>query len=180
MGSGMRWAMDTAAPEPVAIPASPRAGSDSAAAFEAFFREAEPILRRALVAAYGPDLGRDAASEALAYAWEHWDRLSQMSNLPGYLFRVGQTRGIRSKRQPVLHDRSSWPEYQFEPGLPAALAQLSERQRLAVVLVHGYGYTLQEVADLAGLHKASVQTHAARGLARLRAALTPPGSASGQ
>lgn len=180
MGSGMRWAMDTAPPEPVAIPASPRPGSDSAAAFEAFFREAEPILRRALVAAYGPDLGRDAASEALAYAWEHWDRLSQMSNLPGYLFRVGQTRGIRSKRQPVLHDRSSWPEYQFEPGLPAALAQLSERQRLAVVLVHGYGYTLQEVADLAGLHKGSVQTHAARGLARLRAALTPPGSASGQ
>jgi RNA polymerase sigma factor (sigma-70 family) len=172
--------MDAAAPEPVAIPASPTPGSDPAAAFETFFRETEPKLRRALVAAYGPDLGRDAASEALAYAWEHWDRLSQMANLPGYLFRVGQTRGTRSKHQPVLHERSSWPEYQFEPGLPAALAQLSERQRLAVVLVHGYGYTLQEVAELTGLHKGSVQTHAARGLARLRAALIPPRSASGQ
>jgi DNA-directed RNA polymerase specialized sigma24 family protein len=168
--------MDAAAPEPVAIPASPRPGSDPAAAFETFFRETEPKLRRALVAAYGPDLGRDAASEALAY----WERLSQMANLPGYLFRVGQTRGTRRKRQPALHDRSSWPEYQYEPGLPAALAQLSERQRLAVVLVHGYGYTLQEVAELTGLHKGSVQTHAARGLARLRAVLIPPGSASGQ
>ena len=59
-----------------------------------------------------------------------WERLCQMDRLPGYLFRVGQTRGTRSKRQPILHDRSSWPEYQFEPALPAALAALSERQRL--------------------------------------------------
>jgi RNA polymerase sigma factor (sigma-70 family) len=172
--------MDAAAPEPAAATISPGPGPDPAAAFEAFFRETEPRLRRALVAAYGPDLGRDAASEALTYAWEHWERLSQMANLPGYLYRVGQTRGARSKRQPVLHDRPSWPEYQFEPGLPAALAALSERQRLAVVLVHGYGYTLQEVAELTGLRKGSVQTHAARGLARLRAALAPPRNASGQ
>jgi DNA-directed RNA polymerase specialized sigma24 family protein len=171
--------MDAAAPEPVAIPA-PSPDSDPSAAFEAFFRETESKLRRALVAAYGPDLGCDAASEALAYAWEHWERLREMANLPGYLFRVGQTRGTRSRRQPLLHDRSTWPEYQFEPGLPAALALLSERQRLAVVLVHGYGYTLHEVAELTGLHKGSVQTHAARGLARLRAALVPPRSASGQ
>ena len=106
--------MDAAAPEPAVATAAPGPGPDPAAAFEAFFRETEPKLRRALVAAYGPDLGRDAASEALAYAWEHWERLSQMANLPGYLFRVGQTRGTRSKRQPILHDRSSWPEYQFE------------------------------------------------------------------
>lgn len=172
--------MDAPAPEPVAMPASPAPGRDSAAAFETFFREVEPKLRRALVAAYGPDLGREATAEALAYAWEHWGRLSQMTNLPGYLFRVGQTRGTRSKRQPVLHGRPSWPDYQFEPGLPPALAQLSERQRLAVILVHGYGYTLQEVADLTGLHKGSVQAHAARGLARLRAALTPQRSESGQ
>jgi len=172
--------VDAEAPEPAAATISPGPGPDPAAAFEAFFRETEPRLRRALVAAYGPELGRDAASEALTYAWEHWERLSQMANLPGYLFRVGQTRGTRRKRQPVLHDRSSWPEYQFEPGLPAALAALSERQRLAVVLVHGYGYTLQEVAELTGLRKGSVQTHAARGLARLRAALAPPRNASGQ
>ena len=46
-------------------------GREPAAAFEAFFRETEPKLRRALVAAYGPDLGREAASVALSYAWEH-------------------------------------------------------------------------------------------------------------
>ena len=172
--------MDAAAPEQAAATAAPGPGPDPVAAFEAFFRETEPKLRRALVAAYGPDLGRDAAAEALTYAWEHWERLSPMANLPGYLFRVGQTRGTRTRRQPILHDRSPWPEYHFEPALPAALAALSEQQRLAVVLVHGYGYTLQEVAELTGLRKGSVQTHAARGLARLRAALAPPRNAHGQ
>jgi RNA polymerase sigma factor (sigma-70 family) len=172
--------MNVAAAGSTSATSSPEPGPDPAAAFEAFFRETEPKLRRALVAAYGPDLGRDAASEALTYAWEHWERLSEMANLAGYLFRIGQTRGIRRKRQPVLHDSPIWPEYQFEPALPAALAALSERQRLAVVLVHGYGYTLQEVADLTGLRKGSVQTHAARGLVRLRTALAPSRRTSGQ
>lgn len=160
---------------PAAATAAPEPSPDPAAAFEAFFRQAEPPLRRALVAAYGPEAGRDAAAEALAYAWEHWDRLAGMTNLPGYLFRIGQTRGTRRRRQPVLHASPSWPEYEFEPALPQALAALPERQRLAVVLVHGYGYTLTEVAQLTGLRKSSVQTHAARGLARLRALINVPG-----
>jgi len=143
----------------------------AAIAFEDFVRATEPKLRRALVAAYGPEQGRDAASEALAYAWEHWARLRDMENLPGYLFRVGQTRGRRRRRQPVLHEAPGSADHDFEPGLPGALAALSQRQRLAVVLVHGYGYTLREVAEITGLRRTSVQNHAERGLARLRAAL---------
>jgi DNA-directed RNA polymerase specialized sigma24 family protein len=46
--------------------------------FPAFFAETEPRLRRALVAAYGPQRGREAAAEALAYAWQHWDRVGGM------------------------------------------------------------------------------------------------------
>jgi hypothetical protein len=38
----------------------------------------------------------------------------------------------------------------FEPALPAALAQLSSRQRAAVLLVHGYGMSLRETATLLG------------------------------
>jgi DNA-directed RNA polymerase specialized sigma24 family protein len=139
-------------------------------AFEAFFRESEPRLRRALVAAYGPEDGRDAAAEALAYAWEHWERLQDVANLPGYLFRVAQSRR-RRRRPPVLRDTPGWAEHRFEPGLPGALAALSQRQRLAVVLVHGYGCTLREVSELTGIRPTTVQNHAARGLARLRAKL---------
>lgn len=139
--------------------------------FEAFVRTVEPRLRRALVATFGFEQGRDAAAEALAYAWEHWDELRVVTNLPGYLYRVGRTAATRCKRAPVLPDPGGWTEHRFEPGLPGALASLSQRQRIAVVLVHGYGYTYREVAEITGITRSSVQIHAARGLARLRATL---------
>jgi RNA polymerase sigma factor (sigma-70 family) len=164
-------------------PTAPGTGPTAWRDFESFVREAEPRLSRALAAAYGFEDGRDATAEALAYAWENWKRLQHVTNLPGYLFRVGQTRSRRSRQPALLRvpgHRAAGPEQfeiadqadrAFEPGLPAALARLSERQRIAVVLVHGYGYTLREVAELTGIRTTTVQNHLARGLARLRASL---------
>jgi DNA-directed RNA polymerase specialized sigma24 family protein len=142
-------------------------GTSPGLAFDAFVRATEPRLRRALVAAYGFEDGRDATAEALAYAWEHWERLRRMANVAGYVFRVAQSRRPRAPRA-QLFDSSARAEPLFEPGLPAALARLTEPQRIAVVLVHGYGYTLREVAALTGIRPTTVHTHARRGLARLR------------
>jgi DNA-directed RNA polymerase specialized sigma24 family protein len=155
--------------EPAVTPV-PGQASDDRVAFERFVKEAGPRLSRALAAAYGFEDGRDAAAEALAYAWENWQELRHVANLAGYLFRVGQTRS-RRKRQPVLFDIGGDAEHGFEPGLPKALAALSQRQRLAVVLVHGYDYTLREVAELMGIKPTTVQNHLDRGLLRLRSLL---------
>jgi DNA-directed RNA polymerase specialized sigma24 family protein len=148
---------------------------EALAGFEAFVHVTEPPLRRALVAAYGYEDGREAAAEALAYAWEHWARVREMPNAAGYLFRVARTSAARGRRwrrrPPVLAlppEAGDRPGYGFEPGLPAALAALSERQRVAVVLVHGFGYTLREVAGLTGVKITTVQNHLERGLRRLR------------
>jgi DNA-directed RNA polymerase specialized sigma24 family protein len=161
----------TGGPEPAVTPV-PGEASDDEAVFERFVEEAGPRLGRALAALYGFEDGRDATAEALAYAWENWPRLQHIANLPGYLFRVGQTRS-RRRRQPVaeLFDIGECGDYRFEPGLPRALAALTQRQRLAVVLIHGYGYTLREVADLTGIRPTTVQNHLGRGLARLRSLL---------
>ena len=59
----------------------------------------------------------------------------------------------------------------IEPALPAALQRLSSRQRTAVMLIKGYGWTYQEVADLTGISVSSVQNHVERALAKLRADL---------
>lgn len=145
------------------------------AGFETFVLTTEPPLRRALVAAYGYEDGREAAAEALAYAWEHWARVREMPNAAGYLYRVARSsisRGRRWRRRPPpLLTAPPGAEHEFEPGLPAALATLSERQRVAVVLVHGFGYTLREVADLTGIKITTVQNHLERGLSRLRSQL---------
>ncbi len=142
--------------------------------YEQFFRAAEPRLRRALSAAYGPAVGREATIEALAWAWEHWDRTAQLTNPLGYLYRVGQTeaRRLRSKPNRAAPGPATSPAAgDVEPGLDAALADLSEAQRTVVVLVHGFEWTHQEVADLLDISRSSVQTHLERGLRRLRARL---------
>ncbi|SRR5580692_6512436 len=141
-------------------------GDDNEATFRDFVTQVEPRLRRALVAAYGYERGREATAEALAYAWENWNRLGHVENLIGYLYRVGQSRTRRS-RTPVLFERSFINEPLFEPGLVAALASLSQRQRVAVFLAHGAGWTHEEIAHLMGVKPATVQKHVERGLARL-------------
>jgi DNA-directed RNA polymerase specialized sigma24 family protein len=144
------------------------AGVSPADHFEEFVRANEPGLRRALVAAYGGPAGREATAEALAYAWEHWERLAGVDNLPGYLYRVGQSR-TRWRRAPVTFAPAvDYQEPVVEPGLARALASLSVRQRTAVVLVHGFGWTLREVAEHTGTQVTTVQNHLERGLAKLR------------
>jgi hypothetical protein len=50
------------------------------ALFERFVPDVEPRLRRALVAAYGSQRGREATAEALSWAWENWDRVRAMNH----------------------------------------------------------------------------------------------------
>jgi RNA polymerase sigma-70 factor (ECF subfamily) len=138
--------------------------------FRRFLLEVEPRLHRALVAGLGWERGREATAEALAYAWEHWSAVSRYDNPAGYLFRVGQSK-VRRRKVRILFERPDHPDWQVEPALARLLAELPERQRLAVVLVHAYGWTPSEVADLAGLSLSTVQTHLSRGLKRLRASL---------
>jgi DNA-directed RNA polymerase specialized sigma24 family protein len=138
--------------------------------FARFYRQTEPRLRRALMAAYGPDAGREAAADALAWAWEHRDRVAQMDHPLAYLYRVGQS-SMRRPKIRVLHARFVWVEPWIEPELAGGLARLSQRQRVTVVLVHGYGWTLGEVSALLDIKVTTVQNHLERGLRRLRSHL---------
>ncbi|MDP9334037.1 MAG: sigma-70 family RNA polymerase sigma factor [Actinomycetota bacterium] len=133
-----------------------------------------PRLLRAFVSAYGTERGGEATAEALAYAWEHWRRIRRMENPAGYLFRVGQTRTRRRKEGTEAlrwKARGVGAERHVEPALTSLLASLSEAQRVSVVLLYGYEWTLREVAELLDVTISTVQTHAERGLAKLRSGL---------
>ncbi len=65
------------------------------ATFDEFFTTAEPLLRRALVGGFGPDVGREATSEALTYGWKNWERIAGLDNPTGYLYRVGERWALR-------------------------------------------------------------------------------------
>jgi len=135
--------------------------------FEEFVARAEPPLRRALVAAYGFERGREATASALGWAWEHWRRLDRVENKVAYLFRVGQS-ASRRRKTPLLFVRDASSDPWCEPELGRALDALTERQRTAVVLVHGFEWTLREVAELTGTRISTVQSHLERGLRTLR------------
>lgn len=136
--------------------------------FESFVDEVRPRLARAFVAAYGVERGQEALAEALGYAWEHFGNLRTMANPAGYLYRVGQSRSRGRRQATVLPAPASVGLPDIEPQLPGALLELSERQRVCVVLVVGYEWTHQEVADLIGLSRSSVQNHVERAVGRLR------------
>ncbi len=130
---------------------------------------AEPRLRQSLTALFGVEEGLEATAEALAFAWERWSDVSVMENPVGYVYGAARNMGRRrlSRRPvflPVPDQRAQW----VEPGLPSALAGLSEQQRLVVALLHGYQWTMSEVAELLGVSKSTVQNHDDRGLQALR------------
>ncbi|HEX3089551.1 MAG TPA: RNA polymerase sigma factor [Ilumatobacteraceae bacterium] len=144
---------------------------DSHRQFKAFFDATEPRLRAALVASFGGEAGRDATAEAFRYGWEHRTKVLALDNPAGYLFQVGRRWGRRQRgrsRRQVGFDVAAPSSPNFEPGLAVALESLSVRQRQAVVLVHGYGLTHQEAAELLGVGRTSIQNHVERGLAKMR------------
>jgi RNA polymerase sigma-70 factor (ECF subfamily) len=138
--------------------------------FDTFRDEGQLRLRVALASAYGGEVGEESAADAVAYAWEHRDRLAEMVNPLGYLFRVGQSAARRHRRRwrgVALPAVGSAYEDRVDTDLPQALAELTERQRVAVVLVHVNGWTLEETATAMELSVSTVRTHVDRALTRL-------------
>jgi RNA polymerase sigma-70 factor (ECF subfamily) len=140
--------------------------------FTDFVRQVEPKLGDALVAALGSEVGREATEEALIYAWQHWERVSGMENPSAYLYRVGRSKAKRYWRRPLLFPEAPPDRLPMvEPKLAPALAGLSEKQRTAVLLMHGFGWTHSEVAEFLNVAVGTVQKHVERAMAKLRDAL---------
>ena len=137
--------------------------------FTSFVRDVEPRLRHSLIPSVGLDAATEATAEALAYGWEHWDRLQHMDNPAGYLYRVARSKARKaSKNTPLLPGVSVSHLPHVEPGLPRALGRLSEKQRTVVWLVHGLEWQRREVADLLGVSEDTVRTHLSRGMKKLQ------------
>jgi RNA polymerase sigma factor (sigma-70 family) len=144
--------------------------------FERFVHDVRGRLQRALVAAYGPEIGREAAADALTWAWANWRKVEAMTNPGGYLYRVGQSQARRYRRQQraapmfgVIVARSPATSNVAEDvELRRALGRLTTRQRTAVLLVHGHAYTLEETAESLGCSISTLRNHLQRGLSRLR------------
>ncbi len=156
-------------------PITTPAASSDAVSFDNFVADHGRRLWQALVPLVGPDAAHDAVADALAEAWSAWPRVRLMDNPVGYVFVIARRRARRMAPTgdlPIgLAEPQSVPGGEtnaYEPGLQAALEQLSEMQRQVVVIVVGFGWGLTEVADHLGISVSTVRTHLARGMNQLR------------
>jgi RNA polymerase sigma factor (sigma-70 family) len=123
---------------------------------------------------------QDAVQETLVRAWRSQDSLFRADSPSRWLTRVcvnhciSRRRYLRSRGWPPL-DLSERPGSSRDPGSSAhaidmdrAYRQLSLKQRAAVTLTYGHGYSVDECAALMSCRPGTVRTHVARGLATLR------------
>jgi len=135
---------------------------------ERIYREQRERLYYALLGYAGDeDIAREALSEAFARAMTSADSIrSPVPWIWRVAFRIAGTEIKRRGRFSSLIDSALPPPE--PPELIHALAQLSARQRAAVILHYYAGYSLEEVAEILGTKKGTVGVHLHRGRARLR------------
>jgi DNA-directed RNA polymerase specialized sigma24 family protein len=142
--------------------------------FDAMIDEIRAKLLPALVAKWGIEVGSDLCSDVEEYAWEHRAKVTRMENPLGYLYRVAQSKSrshVRWIKRTTFPSR--FPDVIHEdPALHDTLqilAVLNADQRVCVMLVHAFGWTYAEVAELLGFTRAVVNHNVHRGLVALRA-----------
>jgi RNA polymerase sigma factor (sigma-70 family) len=125
---------------------------------------------------------QDAVQETLVKAWRSWDSLSLSDHTSRWLTRVcvnhciSRRRYLRSQGWPPLErlehagspDNGSASAPIRDIDLDRAYRSLSLKQRAAITLTFGHGYSVDECAALMGCRPGTVRTHVARGLATLR------------
>jgi DNA-directed RNA polymerase specialized sigma24 family protein len=146
--------------------------------FDGFYAEIRAGLAKALVARYGRDLAAELNADVAVYAWEHRDRLLAMENPIGYLYRVAQSKSRRysrwNRRAPTAAARAESPSLpEPDPELAREVAALPVKQRMCVVLIHGYQWTYEEAAATLGLSVPAVRNQLHRGMRTLRARVAP-------
>jgi RNA polymerase sigma factor (sigma-70 family) len=149
--------------------------------FEDFFRSTYPRLAQAGLLLTGDRAeAEDLAQEAMARAFERWDRVREMDEPEGYVYRTAMNMHRKRLRKAAVLDRLRlWerprgmdPADEVEPRheVLRILASLSREQREALVLTEWLGFTAEEAGRLLGIDAASVRgrSHRARQSIRQR------------
>jgi RNA polymerase sigma factor (sigma-70 family) len=152
-------------------------GLPGSATFEEFFeREALTLFRRMCVVTRNPHEAEEITQDAFVALFERWDRVSEMDDPIGYLYRTAFNRwkrlGRRAARQ-VRETIGSAPPDAYGPvddraAIDRALAALTPRQRAAIVLTELLGYGSKDAATILGVRDSTVRALASQGRAVLR------------
>lgn len=143
-----------------------------AARLERVYREHGDRLWRSVLAFAGdPEVASDAVAEAFAQALRRGDKVRQPERwVWRAAFRIarGELKARRAGRGALPLREEQYGMDTETVQLIEALGRLPVKQRASVVLHHGAGYPVREVAAIIGSTPAAVRVHLSRGRRRLR------------
>ncbi len=146
--------------------------------FADFYADAHPRLVAAVTGFCGdPEVGREAADEAMVRAFERWDRVGRMESPTGWVMAtaMNQARRVlrRRSRLDALLRRSRPPVTQDGPAgeVWQMVGELPERQRQALVLRHIADLTEPDIAAAMGVTRGTVSSTLRAAHAALRSRL---------
>jgi RNA polymerase sigma-70 factor (sigma-E family) len=158
---------------------------EGAATFEDFVRaRAAALLRYGYVLTGSTHDAADLVQEALVRLGTGWTRVRQKGNPEGYvrttMARLYISWWRRRRREDLVneppelaipdHGDATAPAEERRGGLWQALLSLPARRRAVLVLRYYEVCTDEEIASILGISRATVRSHAARGLEQLRTA----------
>jgi RNA polymerase sigma-70 factor, ECF subfamily len=139
----------------------------SAASFEELFRAEQGRLHQALFAITGSrQEAEDIGQEAFLRLWERWERIRGLDDPVGYLHRTAiNVYRDRSRRLLLTMKRAvgmapqpnEYVAVEARSMAASVLGQLPPRQRAALVLTEGLGYSAEEAGQLLGIKGSTVR-----------------------
>ena len=119
----------------------------------------------------------DVMQEAFLKVWERWDRVADMEDSTGYLYRTALNLYRKRMRRASLATRRAihlaprgegLADVETRDAVVQALATLTPRQRQSVVLVDLLDYSSEDAGRLMGIRAATVRVLVSKGRAALK------------
>lgn len=152
-----------------------------AQSFEEFFQaESGPMFRRLCLVTGNRHEAEEVMQDAFLNVFERWDRVRQMEDPTGYLYRTAFNVFKRRSRRAAMALRRTLGVGEYVDEFAAAdarfmvehgLSELSQRQRAAIVLTELLGYTSEAAGRALGVRPVTVRALASQGRAVMRHAL---------
>ena len=146
--------------------------------FEGFFeRERDQLYRALWLVTRNRFEAEELTQEAFVRILERWERVSEMDDPHAYLFqtamnafRTNYRRAITAARRTVgiLPADDTLEQIDERDAVVRALANLSPRQRAAVVLTDLLGFTSEQAAQMLGIRASTLRMHTSRAHAVLK------------
>lgn len=146
--------------------------------FDRFFDEHRERLYRALwLVARDRSVAEEVAQDAFLKVWERWDRVRDLDDPAGYLYRTGLNLYRNRRRRAALvvrrmiHASPATDEIaavEARDVVVRALGTLTPRERAALVLVDLLDMTSEDAAKALGVRASTVRVLAGRARAALR------------